>query len=194
MKKIKNNRFFLFTLTFTLTLIFVFCLIFGMTIKTTNGISMEAQTENQGNQEQSSEQINVQNHKNIVANFVQNLLWVASRDGEIREQVRTIAQEQDQSAAIVIEVMEKVQTRNNITTFFLGSNYKDLGLLISETVQTRSNLEQLNRLTENVQNEEDKTEIQNQIQILNQEQTKIENFIKFQKDKFSLFGWFTKIL
>lgn len=173
------------------------------------GINMETQTQQQtqrqlqdgsgtGNQSQNQEnsqkqeQINIQVHQNAVASFVQGLLRVADREGGIGEQVRTIAQEQNQSASTTIQAMEKVQTRNKIKTFFLGSDYKNLGELRSEAAQTMNRLSQLNNLMEKVENEADKTELQKQIQTLQQEQVKIEAFIKAQEEKFSLFGWLVK--
>lgn len=148
------------------------------------------------NQEQNQEQqgqINAEQHRNTVTDFVQNLLQTADKDEGIGQQVRTIAQQQNQSASTTIQAMEKVQTRSKIKTFLFGSDYKNLGTLRSETVQTRNRLEQLNKVMENVQNEGDKTELQNQIQTLEQEQTKIENFIKAQESTFSLFGWLVKL-
>jgi len=152
------------------------------------------------NQEQNKEQsqkqqgqINAEQHRSTVANFVQSILQIADREEGIGQQVRVIAQQQNQSATATIQAMEKVQTRNKVKTFLVGTDYKNLGALRSETVQTRNRLEQLNRLMENVQNEGDKTELQNQIQTLEQEQTRIESFIKAQEGKFSLFGWLVKL-
>ena len=147
----------------------------------------------QGQVQAKSGQVNAEQYRSNVANSVQALLQVADREGGIGTQVRTIAQQQNQSASTTIQAMEKVQTRNKIKTFFIGSDYKNLGSLRSEMVQTRNRLEQLNSLMENVQNEGDKTELQNQVQTLEQEQTKIENFIKAQEGKFSLFGWFARL-
>ena len=131
-------------------------------------------------------------HRSAVANFVQSLLNVADREGGIGEQVRLIAQQQNQSTETTVQAMEQVQNRNKIKTFLFGSDYKNLGALRGKVVQTRNRLEQLNKLMENVQNEGDQTELQNQIQTLEQEQTNIENFIKAQESKFSLFGWLLK--
>jgi hypothetical protein len=61
-------------------------------------------------------------------------------------------------------------------------------------VQTRNRLRQLNQIMENLDNEADKTEIKNQIQALEQERLKIENFITAQESKISLFGWLAKLL
>ena len=154
------------------------------------------QVQNQ-NYEQSTStpgQINAEQHRSAVANFVQSVLKVADREGGIGEQVRVIARQQNESATTTIQAMEKVQTRNKVKTFLLGSDYKNLGALRSELVQTNNRLEKLNSLMEKVKYKGDKTELQNQIQTLEQEQTKIEAFVKSQEGKFSLFGWLVKFL
>lgn len=133
-------------------------------------------------------------HRSAVANFVQGLLQVANREGGgIGEQVKVIAQQQNDSEKTTTQAIEKVEKRNKIKTFLFGSDYKNLGALRSEMVHTRNRLEQLNRLMENIENEGDRTEIQNRIQELEQERTRIENFIKAQEGKFSLFGWLLKL-
>jgi len=147
----------------------------------------------QGQSQKQQGQINAEQHRSAVASFVQSLLDVADREEGIGQQVRVIAQQQNQSASTTIQATEKVQTRSEIKTFFFGSDYKNLGILRSEIAQTKNRLEQLNRIMENVQNEGDKTELQNQVQVLEQEQVKIESFIKAEEGKFSLFGWFVKL-
>ncbi|MBU3934990.1 hypothetical protein KKC00_03450 [Patescibacteria group bacterium] len=163
-----------------------------------NGTDQQVQNQNQEQQGQAQQQkqqgqANAEEHRSTVANFVQGLLEIADREGGVGQQVRTIAQQQNQSADTTIQAMEKVQTRSRVRTFFFGTDHKNLGTLRSEMVQTRSRLEQLNQLMESVQNEGDKTELQNQIQILEQEQARIDDFIKTQEGKFSLFGWLVKL-
>jgi hypothetical protein len=169
-----------------LTIIFAF----AINASASNGNGNGGQVQNQ-NQEQG--QVNAEKHRSTVANFVQNLLEVADREGGIGEQVRTIAQEQNQSAEITVQAMEQVQTRSRVKTFLIGSDYKNLGALRSETVQTANRLQHLNVLLESAQSEADKTELRAQIQILEQEQTKIEAFVQAEEGKFSLFGWFVKL-
>ncbi len=162
-------------------------------IQSEDGIGNQVQKQNQEMNQEQNQQLVPEAHRNAVANFVQNLLQFADREEGIGEQVRNIAQQQNQSTDTTVQAMEKIKTRSQVKTFFFGSDYKNLGVLRSETIQTRNRLEQLNRLIENVQNEGDKTGLQNQTQILEQEQVKIENFIKTQESKFSLFGWLTKL-
>jgi len=200
MLKIKNSL----SVTSILAIMFVFSFVFVASVEAVQNQNMNQEqntsTVGQQNQEQNQEQnqkqqgqINAEQHRSTVANFVQSLLQVADREGGIGEQVRTIAQQQNQSASTTVRAMEKVQTRNKVKAFLIGTDYKNLGALRSEMVQTRNRLEQLSKLMENVQNEGDKTELQNQIQTLEQEQIRIESFIKAQEGRFSLFGWFVKL-
>ena len=150
-----------------------------------SGTSTENTVKNQAGQ------INAEEHRSTVANFVQSILKAASSTaGGIGEQVRLIAQQQNDSDATVTAAITKIENRNKIKTFLFGSDYKNLGALRSEIVQTRNRIEQLNRAIENTT---DTAEIQAQIQNLEQEQTKIESFIKAQEGKFSLFGWLVKL-
>ena len=188
MLKIKNSL----SVISILAIMFVFSFVFVVSVKAVQNQNLnQGQIQKQNQQQQ--EQVNAEQHRSTVADFVQNLLQVADKEGGVGEEVRVIAQQQNQSADTTIQAMEKVQTRSKTKTFFMGTDYKNLGVLRSEMVYTRNRLEQLNRLMENVQNEGDKTELQNQIQTLEQEQTRIEDFIKNQEGKFSLFGWLVKL-
>lgn len=139
-------------------------------------------------------QANATERRSSVANFVQSLLRVAEREpGGIGEQVRVIAQEQNESNETATEAVTEVQTRGKIRTLLFGSDYKNLGVLRKEVVQTRNRLQQLDRLIESMTSDEDKTEVQVQIQALSEQQTILENFVEEQESKMSLFGWLVKM-
>jgi hypothetical protein len=159
----------------------------GLTVASSSANATSSAVKNQG-------QITAAEHRSVVANFVQSLVHVADREkGGIGEQVRGVAQQQNQSASSTVRAIEKIESRSKIETFLFGSDYRNLGALRSEIVQTRNRIGQLTRLSESVNYKDDKTELQNQIQSLEQEQTKIEDFIKAQEGKFSLFGWLIKL-
>ncbi|MFA5392392.1 MAG: hypothetical protein WC306_01710 [Candidatus Paceibacterota bacterium] len=181
MQKIKNKS--LFKVSLVLTIAVIFSLASFTLAK--SGTSTEQNVNNQIGQ------VNNEEHRSTVANFVQTLLKTASstKDG-IGQQVRVIAQQQNDSDVTTTEAIEIIQSRNKIKTFLIGSDYKNLGALRSEIVQTRNRIDQLNKVIQNATNT---TEIQGQIQTLEQEQAKIENFIKEQEGKFSLFGWLVKM-
>lgn len=171
MQKTKNNVLLIAFLSIVFTLTFSFVL---------------AKSEN------TNGQLNVREHRSAVADFVQTLLKAADRDGGIGEQVKVIAKQQEQAIATTTNAIDKVENRSWVKTFLIGSDYKNLGALRSEMVQTRNRINQLNNLLVKIKNASSTEEIKSQIQTLKQEQTKIDNFIKAQEGKFSLFGWVVK--
>ncbi len=144
-------------------------------------------------------QINAQEHKNIVSNFEQSLLnFVGSIQhfsSNLGQEVELIAQEQNASEETTIQAMEQVQTRNKVQTFLFGSDYENLGVLRSEIVQTRNRIQQLTMLMENTTGLDDASieAVGEQMQILEQEQENLENFVAEQENSFSLFGWLVKL-
>lgn len=138
-------------------------------------------------------QFNAELHRSAVATFVQSLLAVADREGGIGQEVKVIAEQQNETKDRASDLINAVENRNKVKTFFIGTSYKNLGELRSQMVQTRNQIDQLKRLADKAENEGDKTELQSQIQVLEQEQTNINNFITSNESKFSLFGWAVKL-
>ena len=133
-------------------------------------------------------------HRSVVATFVQGLLDVADKEqGGIGDQVKVIANEQNDSKDNVADAIDKVQNRSKVKTFLIGTDYKNIGQLRSEMVKTGNQIDQLKRLLDKTTNAESKTALQAQIQALEQEQQKINDFLKANESKFSLFGWFIKL-
>jgi len=176
----------LFVVLLSIAIVFGFSMVFAKSENANENAKGQNQNQNQSSMGDE--------HRSTVANFVQNLLKVASRsEGGIGEQVRVIAQEQNDSNENEADAIESIQKRNKIKTFLIGTNYKNLGKLRSNMVQVRNRIEKLNRLMEQIKNTEIKTELQNRIQELGQERTRIEEFLKANESKFSLFGWFVKL-
>ncbi len=183
----KNNLHSLCLGSFLLSLIVIFSL---TSFVLAQGTSVQINSEEENTNKQTG-QANAESHRSAVANFVQTLLKTAeSSEPGIGKQVRIIAQEQNDANTTTEEALKKIQTRNKIKTFLIGTDYKNLGALRSEMVQTRNRLEKLNKV---ITKATTTPEIQTQIKNLEQEQTKIESFIKSQESKFSLFGWLVKL-
>ena len=130
-----------------------------------------------------------------MANFVQSLVHSADRlEGGIGERVRLIAGEQNEAKERLGQTIEAIENRGKVKSFLIGTDYKNIGQVISEMVRLRNRLELLNRLMERVENQNERTELQNQIREMEQERERIENFLKQKESQFSLFGWFVKWL
>lgn len=157
----------------------------------------QTQTQNEvktkDNAKENKGKFNADSHRSAVANFVQSLLAVADREGGIGQEVRVIAQQQNAIKDRSADLISAVENRNAVKTFLIGTSYSNLGELRSQMVQTRNQIEQLKQLAEKAETEGDKIELQNQIQVLEQEQTNSNNFITQNENKFSLFGWAVKL-
>jgi len=143
---------------------------------------------------QNEKQVNGAEHRSTVATFVRSLLNIADKEqGGIGEQVRVVAQEQNETKDKVADGIDKIQNRSKIKTFLIGTDYKNVGQLRSEMVKTGNQIDWLKKLLDKTTSEESKTALQGQIQTLEQGQQKIDDFLKANESKFSLFGWFVKL-
>jgi len=135
-----------------------------------------------------------ESHRSVVAAFVHSLLSIADREGGIGSQVRVIARSQEESASTTAVAMTKIEKRNKVKTFLIGSDYKSLGELRSQMVTTKKNIDKLKELQNAAVSTSDKAELEAQIKVLEDSQVKMEAFIKAQEDSVSLFGWLAKFL
>lgn len=133
-------------------------------------------------------------HRSTVATFVQNLLKVGEKrkDG-IGEQVREIAKEQEDDMTSTTQAIKETEDRGKLKTFLIGTDYKNIGAIRSTIVKTRNQIEQLNRTIENLPTSTEKIELENELKNLQQQQTRLDNFVKSKESAFSLFGWFVKL-
>lgn len=140
------------------------------------------------------DQFNGEEHGSAMSLFVQNLLNVADKEhGQVGERIKIIAKEQDDNKDDVANEIDAIKHRNKIKTFFIGTDYENVGQLRSEMVKTSSQIDQLNKLLDQTTNVDSKIAIQAQIKVLEQEQQKIGDLLKTNESKFSLFGWFVKL-
>lgn len=139
-------------------------------------------------------QLNAQTHRSAVATFVKGLLDVADREAGIGQQVRVIAQQKAETEELVAQEVEAVEKRGSLKTFFLGTDYKNLGQLRKQNVQTRNQIAQLSRLVAKAETEEGKLALQTQIDALKLQQAGMDSFIAQNESKFSLFGWANKLI
>ncbi|MCX6737654.1 MAG: hypothetical protein NTX26_02910 [Candidatus Parcubacteria bacterium] len=138
--------------------------------------------------------INGEQHKSNIANIVQTLIKVSDKEpGEVGEQVREMAREQNEAKERVGDSIDEIQNRSGLKTFFIGTDYKNVGQVRSEIVQTRNQIKKVEKLIDRTTNPTAKTTLQAQLTALETEQQKIETFLKINESKFSLFGWFLRL-
>ncbi|MFA5360614.1 MAG: hypothetical protein WC320_01405 [Candidatus Paceibacterota bacterium] len=164
----------------------------------------QEQTQNQGeeiqiqNQEQERTQTQTQSvqaeqRRSQVANAVQEMLQVAERNGGIGQQVRTIAQNQNQNQEKIEASLQKVQSRSGFARFFIGPNYGEIKNAQKLLEQNREQIKQLNQIKNQLSNQGDMQILTQKIQVLEQTNLQIENFLQNAQKEFSLFGWIFRL-
>ena len=168
----------------------------------------EVNTQNQG--EDSQLQVNTQEEENLgegeglqtrsqtaienmskVAEQVQLLLQTRISGG-IGEQVRMIAQEQNQAQTQIRNWVNKLNSKSKLARFLTGSDYGAIKNLMQQLEQNRLRIQQLEQLQNQLSNQGDITMVQETIQALIQENTSLQELITAEEKTFGLFGWLFK--
>lgn len=124
-----------------------------------------------------------------VANAVQEMLNVAERNSNLGQQIRVIAQSQNQNQEKVDANLERIQSRSRILRFFIGPDYNEINNANGILEQNREQIEQLNQIKNQITNQSDQQQLAEQIQVLEQANLQIEESLIPEQRKFSLFGW-----
>lgn len=183
-----------------------------------NNKPVNSQSQNQGNNQNSSsesgktEKLNLKNyqeadeskgetnaqvHKIKTQSVVQNLERLAAKEEnkgsekelKAKNMIRQAVRNQEQIQTSTAESIEKVEKRSKVKSFFLGTDYKNLGQLKSNLVQNRNEIMQLTRAMQSIENSEELETIQEQVQVLMQERERIKAVVANNEGGFSLFGW-----
>lgn len=129
-----------------------------------------------------------------VANAVQAMFQLADREGGIGEQVRVLAQNQNQNQIKLEQHIEKIQSRGGLAKFFIGPNYGEIKDAQKTLEQNREQIRQLNQIRTQLANQGDQQQLAEQIKILEQANLEIENSLADAQSGFSLFGWLNKLV
>lgn len=151
-------------------------------VKTKGNKSMEDVESSMGEQRRSQ-----------VANAVHQMLQVADRVGGIGEQVRVIAQSQQQNHEEVEAKLERIKERSGFAKFFIGPKYDEIEKAKDLLEQDKDKIKDLEDLKSVLTNEEDKAKITEQVEVIKKAMTEVENIIGEEQKGFSLFGWLAKV-
>ena len=157
------------------------------TVQTQNNTATDETTKN--NNSNSSQQ-----KRSQVADAVQTMLQIAERNGGIGQQVRVIAQTQNQNQAKLDQNIEKIQSRSGFAKFFIGPNYGEIKDAQKTLEQNKEQIRQLNQIRTQLSNQGDRQQLTEQIRILEQANQDIETSLSNAQKGFSLFGWLNNLL
>ena len=130
---------------------------------------------------------------NIVA---QDMIMLSANlhtaDADFALQIQDKVKAQTQAMDKISQNIDKIDDRNGFVKFFIGADYGQIKEANLEMDQNRLRIEELNQIQTQVQDSSDATELQNQIRILEYQNTTLQNQTDQLGDGFSLFGWLLK--
>ena len=132
--------------------------------------------------------------RSAVANAVQQMLQVAGRVGGIGQQIRVIAQNQEQNQTKAEDNLTQVQNRNAIVKFLIGPNYGAINNAQKLIQQNQQQIQQLNQLKSQVTSQADQQQLTQQISVLEQANQQLGNSLQQASQGFSLFGWLFRLI
>jgi hypothetical protein len=109
----------------------------------------------------------------------------------IAEELKEITQKQDFSIEKISNAMKALEKQNGVKTFLVGN---DLKVLRFHLAQIKDLISLLDVLAIKNQEADRKTIIEEQIKFLKKQEITVGGFISEHEKRFSLFGWFVKIL
>jgi len=151
----------------------------------------EEQTkENEKVKEENSPSINISEQKrSMVADTVQEIIKIADRNNEVGQQIKVIAQTQNQNQEKLETGMQIIQSRSGFAKFFIGPNYGEINNANKLLEQNREQIKQLDEVKSKLVSQNDQQELIEQVQLLEQANQKIESSLSASQKGFSLLGW-----
>ncbi|MFA5736642.1 MAG: hypothetical protein WCX70_00485 [Candidatus Paceibacterota bacterium] len=161
-----------------------------------NQVQNQVQNQGEVSQLQNNQLQGIQNEmatatqrKSQVANAVQEMLQVANRNSGIGQQVKIIAQAQNQNQEKLETSLQKVQSRGGLVRFFVGPNYNEINNVRKLLEQNKEQIKQLNQIKNQFVSQNDQQILTEQTETLEQVNLEIENSLEIAQKGFSLFGW-----
>lgn len=164
-----------------------------------NSIQTQNKVKNTGESSNLRERIelnlNAQENGNAIKNQlrtnIQNLLIVSdSVDSTLGNQISNIANQFNNSIEKTIQAENKINNRNGITKFFLGGDKEAAEEINVQIEENNENLEQLKNIINTCNCTSDVKEIiQEQVQQIEQEQVRLQDFSQGQINSNGAFGW-----
>lgn len=128
-----------------------------------------------------------------VANAVSEMLKVADRNAGIGEQVRVMAQNQENNQEKIEAKLEKIQNRNKLVRFIFGPDNQEIKNARKLLQDNKDELTRLENVRSQLINVVDQEQVQEQIEKIKEASNQIEQDLNKSEKVFSLFGWVRNI-
>lgn len=132
-------------------------------------------------------------YKNEVAQFVHNLKTIGEIEGGIGQQVRVVAQAQNDSESKVENSINEVNSRGGFAKFLIGPKYGSIAEVKTAITENQTRVKVLTELMNQLTDPAVKLVLQDQITILNQQNANLQNFVESSESGVSLLGWLMRM-
>ena len=119
----------------------------------------------------------------------QAILNLSTKLGTLGTQIKAIVNGQASSTDAVTQAVSKEDGRGGWDKFIFGADPKNLGVIISQVSIMQARVSQLDKQVSKMASSTDKTTVLANIQTLKDQITTLEQYVKDNINKFSLFGW-----
>jgi len=112
----------------------------------------------------------------------------------VANQLYEIVQVQVSAEDRVNQAIDRAERRSAVVKFFFGPDYKSLKDVKGELEQNRLRIQELNQIRAQISNQGDQTELDNQIAVLEEQNTALQNQLNDLVSGFSLLGWLFRLI
>ncbi|MEM5793435.1 MAG: hypothetical protein QXY45_03740 [Candidatus Aenigmatarchaeota archaeon] len=135
----------------------------------------------------------VYQNQNQVRLTVHALLEMENLTGGIGKNVSAIARQFNNSIQATIRSEERINKRSRVARFLFGGDIKSANEIEEQVNQNRIRIRELNSLMLNCScDPEVKEMLRQQIQLMEQEQVRLENLAKKERENKGIFGWIVR--
>jgi hypothetical protein len=132
-------------------------------------------------------------YMSLVAQTVEKILTTQGAKGGIGQQISVVAKEQQQAQPKISKQLDKLESRRGLIKKLLGTDYQAVKELKNQSAQNQLRIKQLEQLQNQVTNQIDKTQLQETIQALVNQDTRLQAQIQAEEKAESVFGWLIKL-
>lgn len=129
-----------------------------------------------------------------VANAVQAMLQVADRSGGIGQEIKVVAQLQNENQLKIENSIKKIEGRGAVAKFIIGPDYGEIDNAQQILEQNKEKVSELNKIKIQLASQIDQQKLADQISVLEKANVQVEASLNQTEKGFSLLGWLFKIL
>lgn len=124
----------------------------------------------------------------------ENILKISEKLGTLGTKIKAVVEGQASSTEVISEAVAKVENRGVFAKFIFGSDYKNLGNIVSEGTRAQARIAQIEKEISKMATSSDKTALLESLQDQKDQIAELEQYVKDNINKFSLFGWIVQKL